>query len=376
MIRLLLLDDDPAVTEALAAALRRPGRSILTCNDVEAAQVVLRHERADMIVADVQFSGTFGYEGLDFVREARELAPDATIVVMTGRPSPELEREAMSRGADLFLAKPFPAAAIERHLRDGDGEGGDRVIRVPMIDEIVRSPDLTTMFQPIYRLSEPLEVIGYEALARLAGGSPFALPELLFQYGARKKRIADLEIACMQRSLEASCALPGGAKLFLNVHPQVFGGPSGLAGTLRELLAGCDIDPARVVLEITEQSSIGDHVEAAKRIAELREVGVGFALDDMGIAYSHLLLIDEIRPLFLKVSQHFGTGFEGDPTRSKIVRNILALARELPAEVILEGIETARTAEAARELGITYGQGFHLARPAPVESFIATPRTG
>jgi len=57
-------------------------------------------------------------------------------------------------------------------------------------------------------------------------------------------------------------------------------------------------------------------------------------------------------------------GFETDPTRTKIVRNILALAQSFSCDVILEGIETESTAAAAEALGIRYGQGYYFGRPA------------
>ncbi|MGZ4778443.1 MAG: EAL domain-containing protein, partial [Thermoanaerobaculia bacterium] len=72
---------------------------------------------------------------------------------------------------------------------------------------------------------------------------------------------------------------------------------------------------------------------------------------------------------------HFGTGFELDPTKTKIVRNTLSLANDFQSELIVEGIETAATAAAASALGIKYGQGFHFARPAPAGTFLRSAAT-
>ena len=69
----------------------------------------------------------------------------------------------------------------------------------------------------------------------------------------------------------------------------------------------------------------------------------------------------------LKVSQDFGTAFESDPTRLKLVRNLLALSNEFEIPLILEGIESTATVEAARDLGITLGQGFYFAHPSHAE---------
>ena len=119
----------------------------------------------------------------------------------------------------------------------------------------------------------------------------------------------------------------------------------------------------RIVLEITEQASLNDRPAALDTIAGLRELGLRFAFDDFGVAHSHLPLIGAIKPAFLKISQDFGTDFENDPTRTKIILNVLSLARDFDSALILEGIERESTARAAADLGIPLGQGYLFGRP-------------
>jgi hypothetical protein len=68
--------------------------------------------------------------------------------------------------------------------------------------------------------------------------------------------------------------------------------------------------------------------QTARAIEELRAAGVQFALDDVGMSYSHLDLIAQIRPAYLKIAHEFGTDFEKDPVRGKIIRNIQSPARD------------------------------------------------
>jgi EAL domain-containing protein (putative c-di-GMP-specific phosphodiesterase class I) len=240
--------------------------------------------------------------------------------------------------------------------------------RVPLLDEILVSPDLVSVFQPIYRLGEELTVHGHEALSRLEIDSPIARLDLLFEYASRKKRSVELNLACAARAMKYGHPLTSQGLLFINIDPRVLARPDS-AAKVREMAGQEGIALDRIVLEITEQSAIGDTTISMKTVAELREAGVQFALDDVGIAYSHLPLIGEIQPRYLKISQEFGTGFETDPTREKIIRNILGLAREFGCLLILEGIETAETGAAATRLGIEFGQGYHYARPAKASTF-------
>jgi EAL domain-containing protein (putative c-di-GMP-specific phosphodiesterase class I) len=114
---------------------------------------------------------------------------------------------------------------------------------------------------------------------------------------------------------------------------------------------------------VTERSGFANDDEACLVFDELRELGVRFALDDHASAYSHLGVINRIRPSFMKISNTFGTDFEKDDTRARIVRHVVALAHDLGCETILEGIETEATAFAAAATGVDLVQGYYYGRP-------------
>jgi EAL domain-containing protein (putative c-di-GMP-specific phosphodiesterase class I)/ActR/RegA family two-component response regulator len=371
----LLLDDDVAITEGLAAGLEREGRTVITCNDVESAELIVERFRPSHIIADIRISGPFGFEGLDFVRFAKRHAPQSRIILISGDAGEALQLEASERGAAAFLKKPFTIAELDATLDllasselSSAGDYGT-VIRMPLLDEILSSSDLHPFFQPIIRLDRQPTIFGYESLARFRTNSPLRNPDVLFRYAHRKERVAELEFACMARGITEGARLATRGLLFLNMHPHVFTvGPAFRDRLIADAnSAGVALD--RIVLEITEQGSLTGTPAVLKNISELRAAGVRFAFDDVGVAYSHLSLIDSVRPSFLKVSQHFGTSFETDTTRTKIVMNLLSLARDFSADLILEGIESKATADAAAALGIPLGQGFHFGQPADASFF-------
>jgi EAL domain-containing protein (putative c-di-GMP-specific phosphodiesterase class I)/ActR/RegA family two-component response regulator len=367
----LILDDDVMITGGLAAGLARAGRTVVTCNDIEGGEVVIDWLQPSHVVSDVHLTGAFGYEGLDFVRFVKRRSPETRIILMTGDAPDALQLEASERGAVSFLQKPFEVSEIDAVL---DFLAPDRagstawpeIIDVPALERILSEQLLWTAFQPVVKLPSG-EPLGYEALARCRTDSPLRNPETLFKYAIRKHRLVDLELACIRNSIQSGAVLPG--SLFLNLHPSIFGSARQLFDALEDEARRCHVDLGRIVLEVTEQSAITNELKALDVIQRLKSLGVRFAFDDLGVAYSHLPFIGRVRPAFLKISQHFGTGFESDPTKTKIVRNILELATEFDAELILEGIETEATARAAAELGITYGQGYYFARPAPADTF-------
>jgi EAL domain-containing protein (putative c-di-GMP-specific phosphodiesterase class I) len=291
---------------------------------------------------------------------------------MTGARAEGLEREALARGAHAVFSKPFELEELEAHLPIEPASGEPpSVVRIPSIDDVIESGLLVPNFQPIVDLStDPHTVHGYESLARFHGPL-LSVPDTLFEYAARKNRIVDLELACVRSTFVHGAPLTATAKLFINVHPLVIASER-LAEALTTCAAMAGVAAERVVLEITEQGSLGDSAVVERQCGELRRLGFSFALDDVGMAYSHLTHIEQIRPAYLKVSQDFGTDFETEATRTKIVRNVLSLARDFGCELILEGIESAQTRDAARALEIRLGQGFFFARPARASHFLGT----
>ncbi|HVT43811.1 MAG TPA: EAL domain-containing protein [Thermoanaerobaculia bacterium] len=247
------------------------------------------------------------------------------------------------------------------------------IVRIPSFDDVLSTEHLIPHFQPIVTMKGGPSVYGYEALARLQFSTPPVDTEFLFLYAERKERIADLDLFCIANSLAHGARLAESGYLFLNLHPHVLGHHDRLLRTLESAAAQSSVPLDRVVLEITEQGSISDTARLTETIEALRALGLRFALDDVGVAYSHLALIGRIRPSFLKISQHFGTGFETDSTKRKIIENIISLANDFECETILEGIETPATARAAYEIGIPLAQGYHYRRPSEAAQILSSP---
>lgn len=369
----VLLDDDAMVTDGLAAGLEREDRTIVTCNDLESAELIVERFRPSHVVADIRLSGEFGFEGLDFIRYVKREAPESRVILISGMSDEALQLEAAERGAVAFLKKPFELAELDSMLEmitcsaTSSAAGDARIVRMPMLEEVLASTSLRPLYQPLVALDGSGRVLGYESLARYRSDTPLRNPDILFKYAERKHRVLDLELACMDATLRGAGGLPAGHLLFLNVHPRALSVPSHLSETLIQNALRYDMPLSRLVLEITEQGSLRRSPALVRSVAELREAGVRFAFDDVGVAYSHLPVIGEIRPSFLKISQDFGTGFERDATKLKIVRNVQALARDFGCDLILEGIEQPATAQAAAGLGIPFGQGFLFGAPSEAE---------
>ena len=333
---ILIVDDDAEIGFALSAGLEREGRRIIVCRDVESAELVVEREPVSHIVSDVKLTGSFRFEGLDFLDHARRHAPEAHVILMSGDVSPAVSAEARQRGAVTLLAKPFDLDELDALLTVPTTTEAASLLNVPTLDEIISSPDLSPFFQPVIRLADG-SIYGYESLARFHVPSVVHPPDALFSYAERKQRVADLELACFARTLRETAQLAPDSRIFVNMHPAALG-EARFAPALEQAIARNRLNADRIVLELTEQQPLRDEPHAFASIARLRELGVRFAFDDVGVAYSHLPYIERIRPAYLKISNDFGSDFEREPMRRKIVRNLLSLAADFDCRVVIEGI--------------------------------------
>lgn len=352
----LILDRDRDAAASVANGMTADRRLVLTGCDTALAPLVLSRVPVASLIADAQMDGPFSYAVLDLVAATHQQQADCRIVLHADVTTGPWCDEARRRGASDIVRR-TPAARV--------AQPSIACIHLPSIDELIASDHLLPAFQAIVDLSEHGKIgHGFESLARFDAASlPFCDPGFLFEYARRTGRIADLELACLRRTLRQAAALPRGAKLFINIHPHALREGSRLTNTLVADAHEHGVPLTDVVLEITEQEKLDATPCVSETFEELRAYGVQFALDDVGTAYSHLDRIECVRPSYLKISHEFGTDFEKIPTRRKIIRNILSLAQDFECEVVLEGIESESTSGAAEEMGARYAQGFYYARP-------------
>jgi EAL domain-containing protein (putative c-di-GMP-specific phosphodiesterase class I)/GGDEF domain-containing protein len=229
-------------------------------------------------------------------------------------------------------------------------------------------PSLLTAFQPIVGLRDGL-VTGFEALTRATASYGPADIRELFALAQRDGAAARLERRCWQTALASSRAAfgrrAGWSNLFLNVLPESLHDDGLLADTLA-LLDADGLQPAQLVVEITESSRIEDYPRLRRIVQAWRQLGFRIAIDDAGAGHSGLQTIVELEPDFVKADRSLVTGVHEHAGRRAAIESLLLLTRRMGIALIAEGIETEQELMELRRLGVAYGQGYLLARPAPV----------
>jgi CheY-like chemotaxis protein len=134
-----------------------------------------------------------------------------------------------------------------------------------------------------------------------------------------------------------------------------------LVERVRGILGSAGLDPHRLTVEVTETVVMADLDETALQLEALERLGVRIALDDFGTGYSSLSYLQRLPISVLKVDRSLVSG--GRRRERSILRSVADLGQSLAMQVVLEGIESPREVELARDLGCGFGQGHHLGRP-------------
>ena len=230
----------------------------------------------------------------------------------------------------------------------------DRSTARDRIEELIVAERLDIALQPIVDITTG-RLSGVEALSRFP--AEFGRPDEVFAAAGAAGIGTRLEGLAAATAYGVLPLLPPGIYLAINMTP-----PAAM-----ELAA--DYDDAtlpldELVLEITEHAAVESYQQLRDSLAAVRTRGIRLAIDDAGAGYASLAHIVELRPDIIKVDRSLIDGMAGDPGRRSVVRAFVALAADLGATVVAEGVEQAADLQAARELGVDAAQGFLLARPS------------
>jgi two-component system, OmpR family, alkaline phosphatase synthesis response regulator PhoP len=206
MSRILVVEDEPAITEAVGYALREAGYEVDTAGDGDSAISAVRSEPYDLMVLDLLLPGR---PGLEVCRELREERRDLPIVMLTARDTERDRVTGLDLGADDYITKPFSVAELVSRVRAQlrrralNRAQDVKRLRVGALELDVGRHSATLDGQPLR-----LTVSEFRLIRLLASdpGRTFTREELVEQLweteGAGDRRAIDVHISNLRRKLE------------------------------------------------------------------------------------------------------------------------------------------------------------------------------
>ena len=378
-VRVLVADDHDVSGAATTAALGTRDGFELVGVALSASQAgeFAAATRPDVALVDVHLPGG----GDAAVRAILDVSPGTRVLAHSTHDDHATVTEMLLAGAGGYVLREAPAPQLVSALRSaaagetnfngvvGGGTLNDlmgqvhaanradavRISTRARIRRVMERGELDIAFQPIVAL-DSREVVGYEALSRFPH-DPERRPDAWFAEAHDVGLGTDLELFAIRLACERSHALPEGVFMAVNVSPVTAERPDLLA-----LLAGCTVD--HVVLEVTEHARVEDYPRFRVAIGRVRALGASLAVDDAGAGFASLRHILELDAELIKLDGSLTRSLEADPRRRSLASALIEFGRESGASLLAEHIESEMQLNELRRLGVKYGQGYHLGRPA------------
>ncbi len=214
-------------------------------------------------------------------------------------------------------------------------------------------------------------IIGFEALVRWHHPVRGLVPPMDFLPLAEENGliidIGDwvMHEACRQNRAWQDAGLPA-VTMAVNIAHKQFIRPS-LVNDVRRVLDQTGLAANHLELELTEGILADNAADAARRLTELKRIGVKLSIDDFGTGYSSLFYLKNFPLDGLKIDRCFVKDLESDPRDAEISAAIIAMSHSLKLSVLAEGVETPGQLEFLRRAGCDSIQGFLFSRPLPAD---------
>jgi diguanylate cyclase (GGDEF)-like protein len=399
--------------ELISSELRRPGRGAVTVLflDVDGFKDVndsLGHEVGDHLLRELAVRLTSRTRGEDtvgrlggdeFVVLCRDCDVDGALALaerfqstfdepfsLGGRSSRltvSIGVATAAAGDDVRSTDLVRDADLAMYAAKGAGRNGVRVFSPDLrsaveqrllvageLHEAIAAGQLVLHYQPILFLPSG-EVTGVEALVRWQHPDRGLLMPCDFVPLAEQNGVVVplTRWVLGEAARQAAAWQRAGLSLVTAVNISAAHFSTGtLVSDVHDALAAAGLPPERLVLELTETSVAEDPLRAAAQFAQLRISGVEVSIDDFGSGFSSLSQLVSIPAGVLKLDRSLVAGTEARRSESAAaIAAVVGLARACGMRSLAEGVETADQLALVRQLGCSYAQGFHIARPMPAD---------
>jgi diguanylate cyclase (GGDEF)-like protein/hemerythrin-like metal-binding protein len=402
MGRLLVLDDDPAIGTTVAMIGESAGfEAVSTADPAEFFRLIddwrPSHIALDLVMPEM--------DGVQVMTRLAGMRCRAAIVITSGVGSRVLDaagRSAVEHGLRIVgtLAKPFAPAVLRALLLDSKTDtheetdtglhdlvprtGTDPEIGAADLVQALERQELFLVYQPQVDCRSG-EITGFEALVRWRHPRlGMVMPDRFIPIAEHSglidevtDRVVDLGFSWLAASFPrgrgktADGGDDGDREITLSINMSA----ASLSDRdfVEDVLEACtrhDVEPERVILELTETSAMRDPVATLDQLTRMRMKGFQLSIDDFGTGFSSMLQLARLPFSELKVDKSFVMTAMRSIEARAVVRSVVDLGTSFGLRTVAEGVEDAATLEYLKGLGCDIAQGYYIARPMTAEDLV------
>lgn len=384
-LRFLIVDDQEDQRFLLAQTLSRMGMTNVTeaASGRAALEILGRDGNGiDIVITDLQMPEI---DGMELVRRIGQRRLPVGVILITALQGDLLQAAASmteAYGVKLIGATEKPPTrdklfALLTRFRAPESAPAAHAASgyVPTTEEVLNgfaAAQFVPYFQAIVELASGA-VVGAEALARWEHPVHGVLgPELFIPPLARAGYLDELSwIMLALSAMEARSWQEAGLRtsVSVNVSATSLADP-GYADSVTEIVSGHGIEPAQMILELTETEAVMNVAAALENVTRLRMKGFGLAVDDFGVGYSSLQELSRMPFTELKIDRTFVKGAVADERPRLLIQQTVGIARRLGLKIVAEGVENRTERDLLARLGCDCIQGYVVAKPMDGRAFL------
>jgi diguanylate cyclase (GGDEF)-like protein len=250
----------------------------------------------------------------------------------------------------------------------------DEIGLIGSVREALRLQRIVVYAQPITPLINQNLPTTYELLVRIIDAKGKIAEAAEFMSAAtRYQMLPEIDRAVCERAFEQlsrNTGATGPLRVSINLSGPTLSDPAFLEWLL-SAMAKYRIDGACLVFEITEAAAAANLQQVQEFMRRLTTHGVRFALDDFGTGVSSLAYLKDLDINTIKLDGSYVRDVLTNPRSQALVRAIVQLAEAMGITTVAEYVESNGVRDRLASLGIQFGQGFALGRPAPLDDVLA-----
>ena len=239
--------------------------------------------------------------------------------------------------------------------------------------EALDNDSFEVYFQPVYSVAKK-SFITAEALLRLHYKGGFIAPDEFIPVAEQNGLIVNIDELVTRRVCEFFREYDPvntmgliSAEINLSAMEFVY---DGLPERISSIIDENGVPPHCLLFEITETAATTEYSLLMASMRTLTERGFRFVLDDFGTGFANLSQVVRLPFFAAKMDRSMLVAKEESDDSDVVYKSSLAMFKSLGLKTVAEGVETPEQAASLLELGVDYIQGFHYARPMPIDKFI------
>ena len=380
---MLIVDDDDMMARAIECIARREGFDVRVTDAPRRFLELVENWQPSVVVIDLMMPDLDGTQVLNTLAERKS---EVRVIITSGigrRVLDAARRFAREQGLNIvgMLPKPFSPRSVRRLLGASSGEpaidederssGNDTAepaIDIEVLEQALVKGEFFLVYQPKVHCADG-SLAGLEVLVRWRHPEAGIIsPSRFIPIFEASELMDELTRYIIDKALEWYASLNAhtvaetGLTLSLNISARNLESET-LVEDIARRCREFDIDPGRLIFELTESSAMRDPVRSLELLTHLRVMGFQLSIDDFGTGFSSMLQLVRLPFSEIKVDKSFVMAAEKPGESRNVVRSIVELGKSLGLQTTAEGIESQAVMNYLRYIDCDFGQGYHISRP-------------